>query len=313
MSETTLPAITGRKLTQKEFHVLAEVPPELEWFANINNAKTRRAYKIDIEEFTHFIGIHTPHEMRTVTRAHVLAWRTDLERRELAPSTIRRKLSALASLFDHLCESNTVTHNPVAGVKRPKAGTNEGSTPALGDKEARDLLKKPDTGTLKGKRDTAILATLLYHGIRREELTNLKVKDLHTRKGVMHFKIIGKGNKIRYIPIHPQALRLIDEYLEDAGHRDDGKGPLFRPVKNHVTGRLDKALHPNSIYTAIVKPYAGLGVHSLRATAATNALDHEADIAKVQQMLGHANISTTKLYDRRTSKPEDSPVFRIKY
>ncbi len=310
---TALPTTTSRKLTNQEFHVLAEVPPELEWFANINNEKTRRAYKIDIEEFTHFIGIQTPHEMRTVTRAHVIAWRKDLEARELAPSTIRRKLSALASLFDHLCESNAVTHNPVGGVKRPKAGSNEGSTPALGEKEARDLLERPDTATLKGKRDTAILATLLYHGIRREELTNLKVKDLHTRKGVMHYKILGKGNKIRYIPIHPQAMRLIDDYLEKAGHREDTKGPLFRPVRNNVTGQLNKALNPNSIYTAIVKPYAGLGVHSLRATAATNALDHEADIAKVQQMLGHANISTTRLYDRRKSKPEDSPVFRIKY
>jgi integrase/recombinase XerD len=162
-------------------------------------------------------------------------------------------------------------------------------------------------------RGVAILATLLYHGIRREELTNLKVKDLHTRKGVMHFKILGKGQKIRYIPIHAQALRLIAEYLEAADHAEDTKGPLFRPVRNNVTGKLEKSLHPNSIYTAIVKPYTGLGVHSLRATAATNALDHEADIAKVQEMLGHANISTTRLYDRRKSKPEDSPVFRIKY
>ena len=58
---------------------------------------------------------------------------------------------------------------------------------------------------------------------------------------------------------------------------------------------------------------AGLGVHGLRATAATNALEHEADIAKVQQWLGHANISTTKIYDRRDSRPEDSPTFKVRY
>jgi integrase len=57
----------------------------------------------------------------------------------------------------------------------------------------------------------------------------------------------------------------------------------------------------------------GFGVHSLRATAATNALDHEADIAKVQEWLGHANISTTRLYDRRKSRPEDSPTFKVQY
>ena len=98
--------------------------------------------------------------------------------------------------------------------------------------------------------------------------------------------------------MHPQAQRLIAEYLVEAGHVDDLKGPLFRPVRNNVTGKLNKALNPNSVYTAIVKPYAGIGVHSLRATAATNSLEHEADIAKVQEMLGHANISTTKLYER---------------
>jgi integrase/recombinase XerD len=72
-----------------------------------------------------------PEEMRQVTRAHLIAWRKDLERRGLAPSTIRRKLAAVASLFDHLCEVNAVSHNPVRGVKRPKAEGNEGKTPAL--------------------------------------------------------------------------------------------------------------------------------------------------------------------------------------
>jgi len=313
MTTPILPATTSRKLTNREFHVLADVPPELEWFANITNAKTRRAYKNDIQEFSQFVGLSKPEDMRSVTRAHVIAWRKELELRQLAPSTIRRKLSALASLFDHLCESNAVTHNPVSGVERPKLGTNEGSTPAISDKQARDLLEMPDETTLKGKRDRAILATLLYHGIRREEVANLKVKDMENRKGVPHLRIFGKGNKIRHIPLHPQALRLINEYLEEAGHGDNHKGPLFRPVTNNVTGKLAKPLHPDSIYHAIVKPYAGIGVHSLRATAATNALEHEADIAKVQEWLGHANVSTTRLYDRRKSRPEDSPTFRVKY
>lgn len=117
--------------------------------------------------------------MRTVTRPHIIAWRKHLESRDLALSTIRRKLSAIASLFDHLCEKNAVTHNPVAGVKRPRSNNNEGSTPALCDLEASELLVFPDETTLKGKRDRAILATLLYHGIRREEVSTLNVKDIH--------------------------------------------------------------------------------------------------------------------------------------
>jgi integrase/recombinase XerD len=102
--------------------------------------------------------------------------RKDMERRDLSPATIRRKLSALSSLFDYLCERNAITGNPVDGVKRPMANGNEGSTPALGDPQARKLLEAPPADTLKGVRDRAILASLLYHGIRREELCGLRVK-----------------------------------------------------------------------------------------------------------------------------------------
>ena len=315
------PALNTRALTAAEFQGLADVPPELEWFANITNAKTRRAYQQDIKDFTAFVGINRPEEFRVITRPHVIAWRKDLERRNLALSTIHRKLAALSSLFEYLCEQNAVGHNPVDGVKRPKANSNEGLTPALGDAQARALLNAPPENTLKGKRDRAILATLLYHGIRREELCRLTVRDLHHRDGVMHLRIEGKGDKIRFLPVSVKALRLIQEYLQAAGHGEDLPGPLFRPVKNNTTGTLNKPLNPTSVYKEVVRFYGkqvginstvhGFCVHSLRATAATNALEHNADIAKVQEWLGHANVSTTRLYDKRKSRPEDSPTFRV--
>ena len=155
---------------------------------------------------------------------------------------------------------------------------------------------------LKGVRDRAILATLLYHGIRREELCKLCLGDIQTRQGVVHFRIEGKGDKIRFVPVHPTAQRLIAEYLEMAtakhprlrGGRLGGEpypeDPLFHPVKNNRTGTLDRPLDPGSIYRNIVRKYGretginaevnGLSVHSMRATAATNALTNQADIAK---------------------------------
>jgi len=94
-------------------------------------------------------------------------------------------------------------------------------------------------------------------------------------------------------------------------------------VTNNHTGELDRPLDPASVYHNIVlntdretgfsAEVNWLCVHSLRATAATNALSHEADIAKVQEWLGHANVSTTRLYDRRKMRPEDSPTFRVRY
>jgi integrase/recombinase XerD len=126
------PAAT-RMLTPAQYGDLAEVPPELEWLANITNPKTREAYRIDVREFSTFAGLRGHAEFRSVTRAHVIAWRKHLETRDLAPSTIRRKLSPLSALFNYLWEHNAIPGNPVDGVRRPAANANEGSTPALGD------------------------------------------------------------------------------------------------------------------------------------------------------------------------------------
>jgi site-specific recombinase XerD len=317
-----------RLLSRAEFFGLAELPPEHEWFASIDNTHTRRAYQNDIRDFMTFTGIERLEEFRIVTRGHVLAWRKSHEARELAPATIRRKMAALSSLYDYLCEKNAVETNPVKGAKRPRADSNEGKTPALGDHQARELLAAPQAETLKAKRDRAMLSVFLYHGLRREELSNLKVADIQQRGGVPHLRVFGKGSKIRYIPLHPASAAAINTYLDQAGHRDDTKGALFRTLGRNMVSTVDekgnrnanRAITPNGIY-AEIKRYArtlgidiqGFGAHSLRATAATNALSNDADIAKVQEMLGHANISTTRLYDRRTSRPEDSAVFRVRY
>lgn len=308
-----------RRLTAAQFQGLAEVPAAATWFANLDNPRTRRAYQGDIEDFCGFLGIQSPEQFRVVTRAHVLAWRGQLEQRGLSGATIRRKLAALASLFHHLLDANAIAGgNPVHGVKRPKIETNEGKTPALGDHQAKALLDAPDPATLQGLRDRAVLAVLLYHGLRREEAARLSVQDMQERRGIKHLRVHGKGGKLRYLPMHPVALERIHAYLEASGHHlEQAAAPLFMPLRGKATGA---GLSADGIY-ALVGRYAkaagievaGLGVHGLRATAATNALEHEADIAKVQQWLGHANISTTKIYDRRNSRPEDSPTFKVRY
>jgi site-specific recombinase XerD len=104
-------------LTPAQFAGLADVPPDLEWLANITNLKTRRAYKVDVQEFSAFSGLTEPAQLRTVTRAHIIASRKSLEARNLTPASIRRKLSALSSLYEYLCERNAVLGNPVDGVK----------------------------------------------------------------------------------------------------------------------------------------------------------------------------------------------------
>lgn len=312
----SLPA--QRRLTAAQFHQLAHVPAAAEWFANIDNPRTRRAYRADLDDFCSFVGLIGADEFRAVTRAHVLAWRAALEQRGLAGATIRRKLAALASLFDYLLESNALAGgNPVHGVKRPRIESNEGKTPALGDDQAKRLLLMPDATTLKGARDRAILAVLLYHGLRREEAAHLLASDLQDRRGIRHLRVLGKGGKIRYLPLHPVAAERIHQYLQLDAERPPGQGPLFRSLRGRSIGA---GVSANGLYRIVAHWAAvagieveGLGVHGLRATAATNALEHDADIAKVQIWLGHANISTTRLYDRRGQRPEDSPTYKVSY
>ncbi|WP_010487489.1 tyrosine-type recombinase/integrase [Pseudomonas sp. S9] len=306
------------RLTATEFKQLSDVPAVAEWFANLDNPQTRRAYRSDVNDFCSFIGIERPEQFDDVTRAHVLAWRSQLEKRALAGATLRRKLAALASLFDYLLERNSlIGGNPVSGVKRPKIESNEGKTPALGDHQAKALLEAPPSNTVKGLRDRAILAVFLYHGLRREEVARLRVEDIQERRGIKHLRVHGKGSKIRYLPMHPAALERIHSYLEMAGHHLKESSPLFLPLRGRLTGA---GLSADGIYSIVGNcakaagiHVEGLGVHGLRATAATNALENQADIAKVQQWLGHANISTTRLYDRRQSRPEDSPSYKVSY
>jgi site-specific recombinase XerD len=307
-------------LTSAQFSRLRDVPPETEWFLNIESPGTRRIYKTDLRDFMRFTGIQRPEEFRIITRAHVIAYRDELQRRGLQGATIRRKLAAVSSLYEYLCDRNTVATNPVKGISRPKVDSYEGKTPAVSDVQVRRLLSAPEGSSLKAVRDRAILSILFYHALRREELCRLCVKDIHERRGVKHLRVFGKGDKLRYVPLHPGTLDRIGEYLERSGHGGVPSAPLFRPVRNNRQGTTDTALTVNGVYQ-LLKFYGkkvGIGVerfgpHAARATAATNALDQGADIAKVQEWLGHANVSTTRVYDRRNSKAEDSPVFKINY
>jgi integrase/recombinase XerD len=148
----SMPSVLTRALSQSESRLLPKDrgsvrPPDLECFANIDNKSTRRAYENALQDFMRFTGIRAPAEFRIVTRSYVIAWRDDLVVRALSGMTIRHRLAALSSLFEHLCESNAVTHNPVKGVKRPPVESYEGKTPALGDHRPRRSSLRREPGS----------------------------------------------------------------------------------------------------------------------------------------------------------------------
>lgn len=141
-------------------------------------------------------------------------------------------------------------HNPVKGVKRPAANNNEGKPPALTNDQARQLLETPPEDTVKGQRDRAILATLLYQGLRRQELCNLRVKDYQRRSGVMMFHVHGKRKKERFVPVEPKTQRLLAQYLETAGHGTQAEFDRLDEILSNY--RQDCAIeHFNNVETTV--------------------------------------------------------------
>ncbi len=260
-TELTVRGDVGQRLiSAAEFQQLADVPAATEWLANVDNPNTRQAYGTDVGEFMSMLGIRRFSELPGVRRAHVIAWRKMLEERGLGPATRRRKLSAVSSLFRYLCNENAVHENPVSGVRRPRMeNANEGRTPALSDAQARRLLSAPDGDSLQARRDRALLAVLLYHGLRRDEVARLTVGSLHEHRGVPHFRVTGKGSKTRTVPVHPAALSALGNYLELAARPERtplpaDPGPLGRLAahrRRHLQARPEVRLghrHPHGAH-----------------------------------------------------------------
>lgn len=267
------------------------------------------------------LSIRTYDELRKVDHRAVIAWERIM--REIdgaAPSTVRRRLSALSSLFKHLVRHHHVEKNPVTEVERPPINRLEGSTPAFSKEQARRLLDLPEENSLAGLRNRAILAVGLQVGPRRAEIAALKVGDLHQNRGFDSLRIVRKGGRRDALAIHPNTAKRIRAYLEAAGHAADLDGPMFRPLShNGKRQETRRAMDPDAI-DRVLRKYAealgldrGFSAHSMRATFITTALENGCSLEDVQRAAGHADPGTTKLYDRRGYNPEKSASFFATY
>jgi integrase/recombinase XerD len=307
-------------MVARPIELLQWVPEEEVWLAGQLSAHTRRAYRTDVAHFARSLSLASTDDLRKVNRAAVIAWVAAMKESGDQPRTIRRRLSSLSSLFAHLIEHHVVDRNPVRDIKRPRVNRRHGVTRAFSPKEARRILDTPDDRTVQGLRDRAILSVGLQAGPRRSEIASLRVRDFHTNSGFKCLHFIRKGGEDLSLAINAQTAARIEAYLEAAGHQVDQEGPLFRPLANN--GREAdprRGLHPDQI-DRILRKYAklaGLGVgysaHSMRATFVTTALQNGASLEDVQRDVGHADPSTTKLYDKRGYNPESSAAFFATY
>ncbi len=267
------------------------------------------------------LGIESVAELRGIDHRAVIAWeRIMRERQGAQASTVRRRLAALSSLFKHLVSHGYVERNPVADVTRPAINRAEGSTLAFSKTQARKVLDLPPEDTLSGLRDRAILSVGLQVGLRRAEIAELKVSDLHQNRGFDSLRVVRKGGRKEGLAINPQTAQRLKAYLEASGHAKDLEGPLFRPLKhNGKRQEARRAMTPDAIdrvvrkYAAAIGLARGYSAHSMRATFITTALENGASLEDVQKAAGHRDPSTTKLYDRRGYNPEKSASFFATY
>jgi site-specific recombinase XerD len=318
---TTLPVAIDHSRPLASLDQLAAIPEEEVWLASQKSARTRRAYRLDVRHFMATLGITTPEALRQVDHRAVIAWeRIQREQQGAAPSTIRRRLAALSSLFKHLVRHGAATRNPVVDVTRPAINREEGSTAAFSKVQARRLLDAPPADTLAGLRDRAILSVGLQVGFRRAEIAALNVGDLHQNRGLDALRVRRKGGRREALAINQQAAQRIRAYLEVAGHGDTSDAPLFRPLRGNAkpfdsAGRIDPGTIDRLVrkYAARIGLTRGYSAHSMRATFITTALENGAQLEDVQKAAGHRDPSTTKLYDRRGYNPEKAASFFATY
>jgi len=269
---------------------------------------TIAAYGRDLAEYTAYLdslGVSTP---ETVTRDVVTGFIATLWARGLAPSTVERRVSALKGFHKFLVREGITDNHPTARLPLPRVPLRLPDVVSIDDVDR--LLSQPFPDTPAGLRDRAMLETLYGCGLRASELTGLELTDLDLDAGFL--RVFGKGGKERLVPIAGMAVHAVQAYLSHGR-------PYLRP-KASLKGLDSSAVFLNvrggrisrqSVFTFVRTYGARVGLelhpHTLRHSFATHLLEGGADLRALQEMLGHADISTTQVYthvDRRHIREE---------
>jgi len=269
--------------------------------------RTLVSYKGDLRSFINFLKRENLDEINKIGRLQVRRFLAHLAGRNLEKSTIARKLSSIRSFFNYLAREKIISQNPTVYIPTPKRRKKMPSFLDLD--EVGMLLELPDTTTLLGLRDRAILEVLYGSGLRVSELVSLGVGDIDLLGGMIRVK--GKGSKERLVPIGEVGLSHIERYLKARQlHEKPGlsfhnlsyrKEPLFLNFRGSRLGaRSINLLLQKYVKLASIKK--GISPHTLRHTFATHLLDAGCDLRAVQEMLGHASLSTTQIYTHVTTE-----------
>ena len=228
--------------------------------------------------------------------------------------TKKLHLAAIRKCFDNMVQRHAVVINPASTVRGPVVRNVTGKTPATDPAQARALLHSIDTTTLIGLRDRAILATLMYTACRVGAVSKLRLRDFFTDGRQFYLRFDEKGGLDRQIPCRHDLQGFIDDYLVAARIVD---GPLFRTALGRTLQLSERPCEAKDIHRMVKRRLKAAGLpsiltcHSFRATTATDLLEQGLSLEDVQELLGHADPRTTRLYDRRDRIVTRNVVERI--
>lgn len=262
----------------------------------LTSLHSRRAYRKAIDDF---LGWYTAQGNPGLTKAIVQAYKAHLQERGLSPSTINQRMSAIRRLAQEASDNGLIDQALAAGISNVKGVKTQGvrSGNWLTRNQAQQLIDSPDTSTLKGIRDRAILAIMIGSGLRRSEVAELTFEHIQQREGRwIIVDLVGKGNRVRSVPIPSWAKAAIDEWANALPIQE---GRIFRSMRKGNLVSSD-SMTPQAIHNT-VKEYAvplgfGLAAHDLRRTFAKLAHKGGAGLEQIQLSLGHASITTTERY-----------------
>jgi site-specific recombinase XerD len=257
--------------------------------------KTRRAYGADLRQFASWAASQglAP---QTVDPRGVRRYIARLSERHAAATTTARKLAALRTFFRGLREHGLITQNPADLVSTPRRASH--LPRVLKARELRRLLESIPASSALEQRDRALFELAYACGLRAEELVSLKVSDVD--HDAEQLRVEGKGRKTRFLPVGEEALRALGVYLRGARPalgRGEAQEALFLSKSGHPLSTSDvrRRLRAWSARAGIA---GGLSPHALRHSFATHLLEGGADLRTIQELLGHASVSTTQVYTR---------------
>src|SRR6185312_8805183 len=261
---------------------------------------TVKAYGRDLEAFTEFCDRHYAGtwSWQTVDRLGLRGFLGELQRRGLSKRSAARALSAVRSLYRYLQENHGVANNIARAARSPKL---DKRLPTYMDREQTQALfdwaeARAQTDEFTATRDLAMLELFYSSGIRLSELSGMNLEDLDLLSD--QAKVRGKGRKERIVPLGSRAVAAMRRYLN---HREAAVARPGGDRRAVFVSRRGRRLAPRGVQRAIHQVFAAVGgdtlrVHSLRHTFATHMLDAGADLRAVQELLGHASLSTTQVY-----------------